>query len=151
MTSGVDRTNGTSPSVQTATDEPQPAARRRRTFHKKTSLTRILRMRVLYGTRSMLVNRAGDRAGMRIEDLPISNFAISKYATREANKHDMIYLARPTFLSVSQAAVRMLRINSVPLRIVAAGRLLFGRLDNLEIYSDLESCGRQRTRDDTCR
>ena len=89
--------------------------------------------------------------GVRIEDLPISNFAISKYATREANKHDMIYRACATFLSVSQAAARVLRINSVPLRIVAAGRLLFGRLDNLEIYSDLESCGRQRTRDDTCR
>ncbi len=151
MTSGVDRTNGTSPSVQTATDEPQPAARRRRTFHKKTPLTRILRMGVLYGTRSMLVNRAGDRSGgkdRRSSDLELCNLEIRM---REANKHDMIYLARPTFLSVSQAAARMLCINSGPVRIVPAGRLLFGRLDNLEMYSDLESCGRQRTRDGTCR
>lgn len=151
MTSGVDRTKGTSPSVQTATDEPQPAARRRRTFHKKTPLTRILRMRVLYGTRSMLVNRAGDRSGdedRRSSDLELCNLEIRN---ARSNKHEMIYLARPTFLSVSKAAARMLYINSVPLRIVSAGRLLFGRLDNLEMYSDLESCGRQRTRDDTCR
>ena len=78
--------------------------------------------------------------------------AAAKQVQRGGKAADhMIYLARATSLVFLKPRRVMLCINSVPVRIVAAGRLLFGRLDNLEIYSDLESCGRQRTRDDTCR